>query len=61
MTMIPMPKKSSTVQIELTAEQREQIAAAAAKDRVAIRLTLEELEVRIAPLACCDGRHIDPP
>jgi len=38
------------VRIDLTSEQKEQVKAATEKNAVAIELTVQELEARIAPV-----------
>lgn len=50
-----MTENSKHLRIELTPDQKSQIAAATGKQAEAIELSVEELEQRIAP------RHMGPP
>jgi hypothetical protein len=45
-----MPESKGQVRIELTPEQRAKVRSATGKDAVAVELSVEELEERIAPM-----------
>lgn len=42
-------RENKTVRIELTPDQKETVKAAVGRDAAAIKLTVKELEARIAP------------
>ncbi|HKW48632.1 MAG TPA: hypothetical protein VJN70_14385 [Gemmatimonadaceae bacterium] len=45
-----MSDKRSSIRIELTAEQRDQVKAAWGQDLAALELNVEQLEERVAPV-----------
>lgn len=45
-----MPESKGQIRIELTPDQQAKIRAATGKDAVAVELSVEELEERIAPM-----------
>ena len=46
-----MAQKRSSIRLDLTPEQRQQVRQALGKEAQAIDLTVEELEERIAPIS----------
>ena len=52
-----MESTGQKIRIELTDEQRQQVKAQFGKDFEALEFNAEELEQRIAPVSCANGKH----